>query len=208
MDNLIHNGELKKTLWFIYLSERLDIAAECEKFLSSRGFAGVQVSPPAKNVIVRSENILKPWWERYQPVSYKLEKRSGNEAAFVDMVRRCNAVGVRIYVDILLNIISATNGTGTDGTVVSTRRNFPAVPYGNALFIRICELVGLPDLNVTRQNVRQHLIDYMNHLIDLRIADFRADAMKHMFPEDLDYMFSRLRNLNTVHGFAAYQKHF
>lgn len=45
--------------------------------------------------------------------SYKLETRSGNEAAFADMCRRCNAVGVRIYVDLLLNHMSATSGVGT-----------------------------------------------------------------------------------------------
>lgn len=45
--------------------------------------------------------------------SYKLDTRSGNEAAFADMTRRCNAAGVRIYVDILLNHMSATDGVGT-----------------------------------------------------------------------------------------------
>lgn len=79
--------------------------------------------------------------------------------------------------------MSATTGTGTGGSVVSKSREFPAVPYvdadfnpscnidwGNAVSIRNCELVGLPDLNVTRPNVRQHLIDYMNHLIDLGVG--------------------------------------
>lgn len=42
-----------------------DIAAECERFLAPRGFAGVQVSPPAENVIIRTPR--RPWWERYQP---------------------------------------------------------------------------------------------------------------------------------------------
>ena len=36
----------------------------------------------------------RPWWERYQPVSYKLCTRSGNESEFKDMVTRCNNVGV------------------------------------------------------------------------------------------------------------------
>ena len=71
-------------------------------------------------------------------VSYKLITRSGNEAAFADMCRRCNAVGVRIYVDLLLNHMSATTGTGTGGTVVSTPRNFPDVPYVDADFNPSC----------------------------------------------------------------------
>ena len=35
------------------------------------------------------------WWQRYQPVSYLMQSRSGSEAEFKDMVKRCNNVGVR-----------------------------------------------------------------------------------------------------------------
>jgi pullulanase/glycogen debranching enzyme len=35
---------------------------------------------------------------------------SGNRAAFTDMIRRCNAVGVRIYVDAVINHMAAGNG--------------------------------------------------------------------------------------------------
>ena len=56
------------------------------------------------------------------------------------MCRRCNAVGVRIYVDVLLNHMSATTGTGTGGSVVTTRRNFPAVPYVDADFNPSCDI--------------------------------------------------------------------
>ena len=52
-----------------------------------------QISPPNENRIVTSPN--RPWWERYQPVSYKLVTRSGNEAQFRDMVQRCNKANVR-----------------------------------------------------------------------------------------------------------------
>ncbi len=37
----------------------------------------------------------RPWWIRYQPISYELISRSGSRAEFADMVKRCNAVGVR-----------------------------------------------------------------------------------------------------------------
>lgn len=52
----------------------------------------LQVSPPNENIVVT--NPSRPWWERYQPVSYKLCTRSGNENEFRDMVTRCNNVGV------------------------------------------------------------------------------------------------------------------
>ena len=44
------------------------------------------------------ENLVvagRPWWERYQVMSYQIISRSGDEAAFRDMVSRCNKVGVR-----------------------------------------------------------------------------------------------------------------
>lgn len=68
-----------------------DIAKECEAFLSPRGYGGVQVSPPNENVIVAN----RPWYERYQPISYLLKTRSGDENDFLDMTTRCSAVGVR-----------------------------------------------------------------------------------------------------------------
>lgn len=61
-----------------------------------------QVSPPTEHVILPENNY--PWWQRYQPVSYKLFSRSGSEADFVDMVHRCNSVGVR-YVHIISDVI-------------------------------------------------------------------------------------------------------
>ena len=71
------------------------IAEECENFLGPHRFGGVQVSPPNENRIVENPPGNRPWWERYQPISYKLETRSGTRAQFIDMVQRCNAVGVR-----------------------------------------------------------------------------------------------------------------
>ena len=39
-----------------------------------------------------------PWWTRYQPVTYNLTSRSGDEQAFAQMVQRCRGAGVKIYV--------------------------------------------------------------------------------------------------------------
>ena len=198
-----------------------DIAKECEEFLAPNGYAGVQVSPATENTVIRPQPN-RPWWERYQPVSYKVITRSGSEAAFVDMTRRCNAVGVRIYIDLLLNHMSATTGVGTAGSTANAEtRDYPAVPFtaadfhapceidwGNADSIRRCQLVGLPDLDQSREHVRAKLAEYMNHFIDLGVAGFRADAMKHMHPIDLENIFARLKPLNTNFGFASNSKAF
>lgn len=54
-----------------------------------------KVSPPTECAVVYQGDTQRPWWERYQPVSYKIASRSGDENAFRDMVTRCNNVGVR-----------------------------------------------------------------------------------------------------------------
>jgi alpha-amylase len=43
----------------------------------------------------------------------------------------------------------------------------------------------------------------MNHLIELGVAGFRVDAAKHMWPRDLDYIYSKLDNLNVKFGFVS-----
>src|SRR5213083_1752595 len=82
---------------FVHLFEWkwTDIANECEQVLGPAGFAAVQVSPPEEHSITPNHD----WSERYQPVSYSIARsRSGDSLAFVDMVQRCAAVGVGIYV--------------------------------------------------------------------------------------------------------------
>src|SRR3984885_15142767 len=82
-----------------------DVARECETYLGPKGFAAVQISPPNEHAwITTGDGAPFPWWMRYQPVSYSLDaSRSGNRAQFVDMVNRCNAAGVGIYVDAVFN---------------------------------------------------------------------------------------------------------
>ncbi|XP_069361424.1 alpha-amylase 2-like isoform X2 [Maniola hyperantus] len=199
-----------------------DIADECERFLGPRGFGGIQVSPPNENVILRNYN--RPWWERYQSMSYHLVTRSGDERQFANMVRRCNNAGVRIYVDAVINHMTGepSENVGTAGnTAVFREWYYPAVPYrrehfnwppcgidgsdfvNNAWRVRNCELVGLKDLNQRNEHVRLMIVNFMNKLIDLGVAGFRIDAAKHMWPEDLEVIYNRLKNLNTAHGFPS-----
>nr|AAL92553.1 alpha-amylase [Bibio marci] len=200
-----------------------DIADECERFLAPNGFAGVQVSPVNENVIVDS----RPWWERYQPMSYSLTTRSGNEEQFRNMVSRCNVVGVRIYVDVVFNHMAAVQdgpAVGTGGASAGPNAgNFPAVPYEQDDFhlprcaivsyydkyqVRNCELAGLRDLNQSEENVRDRVVEFLNHIIDIGVAGLRVDAAKHMWPTDLAAIYSRLKNLNTAHGFSVNSRPF
>src|SRR4051812_28090554 len=137
-----------------------DIARECEAYLGPAGISGVQVSPPSEHAALSGA----PWWERYQTVGYSLARsRGGTETEFRDMVRRCAAVGVDIYVDAVINHMTGqASGTGSNGTAF-TKYAYPEV-YAAADFhmppcaiagtdyqdapdrVRRCELVGLADL--------------------------------------------------------------
>ncbi|XP_055703590.1 alpha-amylase A-like [Phlebotomus papatasi] len=200
----------------------VDIAEECERFLGPNGFAGVQVSSPAENAIVTVLGFNRPWWERYHIMSYILETRSGNELEFADMVRRCNAVGVRIYPDAVFNHMgSLPNMTGTGGsTADGVIRTYPEIPYDATHFhipcpivdyqnsdnVRNCQLLGAPDLNHTLEYVRNKIAGYLDHLITLGVAGFRVDSAKHIWPSDSQDIYGRVSNLNTDHGFADNSK--
>jgi len=69
-------------------------------------FTWHQVSPPNEHAGIWAGDHHRPWWERYQPVSYKLQSRSGTEAQFTDMVQRCNAVNVRWVTYVLFPVAS------------------------------------------------------------------------------------------------------
>ncbi|XP_004637021.1 pancreatic alpha-amylase isoform X2 [Octodon degus] len=156
----------------------VDIALECERYLAPKGFGGVQVSPPNENIVIT--NPYRPWWERYQPISYKICSRSGSEDEFRNMVTRCNNVGVRIYVDAVINhMCGSGNGAGTSSTCGSYynagNREFPAVPYSSWDFndgkcngeinnyndanqVRNCRLSGLLDLALEKDYVRTKIV--------------------------------------------------
>lgn len=190
-----------------------DIAEECEKVLGPNGYGGVQVSPINEYLVSPSRS----WWERYQPVSFEIKSRSGNEKQFSDMVKRCMKAGVRVYVDVVVNHMAAPGASsplyGTAGSTCDPlARDYPSVPfnrshfhadcqinnYNNATNVRNCELVSLPDLDQSNSFVREQIIGYLNHLLDLGVAGFRMDACKHMRPEDLKVIYDRLNAVNPM----------
>lgn len=118
--------------------------------------------------------------------------RSGNEAQFRSMVKRCNKVGVRIYVDAVLNhMVGAGVGRvhGTGPTIANTDKyQYPTVPYTirdfhqpvctisnykNATDIRNCALVGLQDLDQSKKHVREKMVNFLNKAILAGVAGIR-----------------------------------
>ena len=180
------------------------VAAECTNVLGPRGYGFVEVSPA-------TEHIQGPqWWTSYQPVSYRIAGRLGNEAAFRTMVNTCHAAGVKVIADAVINHMSAGSGTGTGGSSY-TKYNYPGIysdpdfhscrsrisDYRNRDNVQNCELVDLSDLNTGSDYVRGRIASYLNHLISLGVDGFRIDAAKHMAATDLSAIKSRLSNPNV-----------
>jgi alpha-amylase len=203
---------------FVHLFEWswADVAAECP-FLDEKGYAAVQISPP-------QEHILGPqWWTRYQPVSYKIVSRGGDEAAFKAMVDACHANNVKIYADAVINHMAeektgnvqhGTAGTAYkresySGLFEASQGHFHAfcqtVNYHDQGVTQNCNLVGageqggLPDLNTGSEAVRDKIAAYLNHLISLGVDGFRIDAAKHISADDIENILGRL-NHRTLDG--------
>lgn len=115
------------------------------------------------------------------------------------MVRRCNDVGVRIYIDVVFNHMSGSQNVniGTGGSTADPQhRYYPAVGFNDSHFnspvcgisnyndpyeVRNCELVGLRDLNQSNPFVRDKIVELLNQLIDLGVAGFRVGNCAKLF---------------------------
>jgi alpha-amylase len=174
-----------------------DVATECETFLGPKGFAAVQVSPPNEHI------TTSQWWARYQPVSYVLESRGGSRAEFIDMVQRCDAVGVDIYVDAIINHMAAGAGTGTAGNSFGSK-SYPIYSpqdfhtscsvdnYSDRYQVQNCELVGLADLDTDATYVQDTIAAFLSDLTNIGVKGFRLDASKHMPTEDISTILSKV----------------
>ncbi|XP_074600173.1 alpha-amylase-like [Brevipalpus obovatus] len=192
-----------------------DIGKECERFLGPRGYGGVLTSPVWEHELIKNPVVNN----RYGLVSYKIITRYGNEAQLADMVKRCNNVGVRVYVD--CNVGSTTfpyDGKGFSGApFYGTNKSYPGVPYTYENFnsvqrcssisgdienpsdlyqLRDCQLTGLNDLNNSQEYVQNKIAGALNKIISLGIAGIRVDASFMSWPKDLGEIFKKLDNLN------------
>ncbi|MBO4206204.1 carbohydrate-binding module family 20 domain-containing protein [Micromonospora echinofusca] len=195
------------------------VSAACTNHLGPAGYGAVQVAPPQESVsLPNSPDGVHPWYEVYQPVSYKLESRFGNRQQFAAMVTACHDAGVRVYVDAVVNHMAGTNNpagsVGYAGTQFSGY-SYPAVPYGSGDFHRpgdncptsggitdwnneaqvtSCELLSLSDLYTEKDSVRTTIAAYLNDLIGLGVDGFRVDAVKHIRKDDFAAILGKLHN--------------
>ncbi|HEX7374702.1 MAG TPA: alpha-amylase family glycosyl hydrolase, partial [Steroidobacteraceae bacterium] len=99
------------------------IGRECTTTLGPDGYGYVLTSPPAETARIGDQ-----WWTSYQPVSYKIDGKLGNRAQFAQMVSDCNAAGVKVMIDAVVNHMSGPpeNSTGMAGTPFSYY-NYPGL---------------------------------------------------------------------------------
>lgn len=205
------------------------VASECTNVLGPKGYGAVQVAPPQDSVRVAGH----PWWEVYQPVSYRLNSRMGTEAQFRAMVTACHNAGVKVYADAVLNHTAGSNQTSTDSyggaSFNAASYAYNDVPYGRSDFhfsppcpnsdltvkdwndvtqVQECQLLSLSDLNTESDNVRSKLAGYLNSMIDAGVDGFRMDAAKHIAPADMANIVSRLHTTTWGAGPYVYQEVF
>uniref|UniRef100_A0A4W4GGU4 alpha-amylase n=1 Tax=Electrophorus electricus TaxID=8005 RepID=A0A4W4GGU4_ELEEL len=137
------------------------------------------------------------WWQRYQPVSYKLCSRSGTEEELMAVIKRCSSTGVKLC-----------TGGGEDnhsscGTYFNADQkdfcptHIETSAMKNVNPIRDCRLVGLLDLVLEKDHMRGKVAEYLNKLIDMGLAAFRLDASRHMWSGDLQAVSDKLHNLSS-----------
>jgi alpha-amylase len=181
-----------------------DISRECLLYLPALGISGVQISPPNEHAVLEN----RPWYERYQPVSYILHSRSGDEQSFRKMVQTCNSVGINIYADVVINHTAwnPSNGKTFYGIAGSPfgHMRFPDFSSGayfnqcrngvdhdsirdwnNRFEVQFCNLAGLPDLKTSDSSVQNTISGYLEKLASIGVKGLRIDAAKHIPFHDL-----------------------
>ncbi|MQM26339.1 carbohydrate-binding module family 20 domain-containing protein [Glycomyces albidus] len=184
------------------------IAAECDGPLADSGYTYVQTSPPQEHILGSDTTPGEEdaWYIHYQPVSYEIESRLGTRAEYAAMVATCEANGIGVIADVVINHMAAGSPTETrHGWNGSEYRRFhyPDAGYDASDFhntgasyceidnyqdrteVQTCHLVGLNDLDTSQADVRQTIAAYLEDLLSLGVAGFRVDAAKHISATDL-----------------------
>ncbi|KAI0034829.1 glycoside hydrolase [Vararia minispora EC-137] len=188
------------------------IAAECTTFLGPAGSARYGYSC-LRLLLALPTDVAEgsQWWTDYQPVTYTLTSKRGNQAQFQNMINTCHAAGVKIIADTLWNHMTGQDsGQLLPDELTFTHYNYPGiyqtqdfhhcglepgddiVNWNNEQEVWTCELDNLADLATETEYVRQTLANYGNTLLSLGVDGFRLDAAKQINPADIKNITSRL----------------
>lgn len=150
------------------------VAEECTNTYGPEGVKYVQISLPQESVQGTQ------WWTVYQPVSYKLNSRFGTEDELKSMIKQCNASGVDVIADVVLNHTTGHDVSwvddqyGVDGTAYNgSYGRYPSMdPYAEGGTQGLYQYqesgnnhqYGLPsgDFHTCKSNVSDNISDYSN----------------------------------------------
>ncbi|MFI6169664.1 alpha-amylase family protein [Nocardia sp. NPDC051052] len=197
------------------------IGRECQSTLGRLGYGAVQTSPPEEHSLLPEKGF--PWWQSYSAVSHRLESRFGTRDELASMVRSCHAAGVQVYIDAVINNMSATTGCGIgSGGTPYCHYWYPAVPYNDRDFhhcgtpddavtdlhdraqVFHCQSFNGADVATEDDSVRDRIAAYLNDLLALGVDGFRVDSAKYIPPEDLAAIEQRLTRPAYVYQEVIY----
>jgi alpha-amylase len=158
----------------------------CE--LARQGYSHVQIAPAQRS------NPREPneWFYRYQPVEYgKIEGRGSNNDLknLIDKAKSCKPHPIKIIADVVFNHMASSVEFNLNSFPEFKEQDFHkpcSINFndGNKDTEINCWLGTLPDLDQSRENVRNVQKAHLKKLIDMGVGGFRFDAAKHM-PENI-----------------------
>ncbi|WP_433653976.1 alpha-amylase [Nocardia sp. CA-128927] len=197
------------------------IGRECQATLGRLGYSAVQTSPPEEHSLWPEQGF--PWWQSYSAVSYKLDSRFGTRDELASMVRSCHESGVQVYIDAVINNMSALAGCGIGSALTPyCHELYPAVPYTDRDFhhcgtpgntvenladraqVFNCQSFNGADLATGDDSVRDRIAGYLNDLLSLGVDGFRIDSAKYVPPEDIAAIEQRLTRPAYVYQEVIY----
>ncbi|MFC1852998.1 alpha-amylase family glycosyl hydrolase [candidate division CSSED10-310 bacterium] len=144
-----------------------------------------------------------PSYHGYDVTNYRvIEKDYGTEQDFLDLMAACDARGIRVIVDFVMNHTSNhhpwfQSSSDPDSAFFDWYRwsnTHPGYtgPWGqpvwhqhqNGLYYYGLFWSGMPDLNYTTPAVKQEMFDVAAYwLTEMRVAGFRCDAAKYIYED-------------------------
>ena len=172
--------------------------------IAAAGYTAIQTSPvqPPKDYDASYTNTKDNWWKLYQPLDLAITDGTnynswlGTKAQFTQMCAAADNYGIKVIVDIVSNHL-ANNGTN-DGSYNSLHSNVNSVfknqqyfyvdsngnSFGKTSSSSRYQMthghLGMPELNTSRQDVQQKVLDLMKECVDCGADGFRFDTAKHI----------------------------
>jgi glycosidase len=154
-----------------------------------------------------------PTYHKYDVVDYKaIDPAYGTLQDFKDLIAECEKRGIRVIIDLVVNHTSnihpwfeeARRGNSTYMNyynVSRTRHDRSWYALGNTgRFYEAVFWNRMPDLNWDSRAVKREFMEIIDFWLDLGVAGFRLDAVKHIYERNTQ------KNIEWLRWFTNYCK--